>query len=218
MTQRTERSRTLSRALTARGRHGDRARRRGARAHGAGRRVLQRLAQSLFRHRLPRGGGDARRGHRRSRAGCARASRGTRGAMPRTTPAAVPVCRFFGTPGVGPELALLHRRRGRVRARQDQSELDVRGDRVLHRGAAGRRVPRGDGAGLPKLLSRRRPSAQSNHRFLPDLTMHQKMAPSSHARRRGDVRAAVHRRRSRPTPCACSSRRRSGPTTRSSRT
>ena len=60
--------------------------------------------------------------------------------------------------------------------------------------------------------------SQSNHRFLPDLTMHQKMAGVVDARGRGHVRAAVDCADSRPTPCACSSRRPSDPPTRWCRT
>ena len=75
-----------------------------------------------------------------SRDGRAPASRSTHGATPPTMPAAVPVCRFFGTPGRRSQLALLHGGRRRVRDGQGEPELDLRGDRVLHPSAAERRV------------------------------------------------------------------------------
>ena len=61
------------------------------------------------------------------------------------------VCRFFGTPDVGPELALLHRRRRRVREGEDAAGVDVRGHRVLHPDAEQRRLRR-QLAGVPQLL------------------------------------------------------------------
>ena len=50
--------------------------------------------------------------------------------------AAVPVCRFFGTPGVGPNSHFYTADASRVRDRQAEPGLDVRGHRVLHRGAS----------------------------------------------------------------------------------
>ena len=105
---------------------------------------------------------------------------------------AVPVCRFFGTPGVGPNSHFYTAERRGVRDGQDKPELDLRGDRVLHRRAARRRLR----DGTEPVYRSFYPGAtvsESNHRFLPDLTMHQKMAAASTARRRRDVLAAVRR-------------------------
>ena len=116
-----------------------------------------------------------------------------------------------------PELALLHRRRRGMRAGEDQSRLDLRGDRVPRRRC--RKAARAKTGTQPVYRSFHagRSVSQSNHRFLPDLTMHQKMASSSTLE--GVVMCApLSTRRSRPTPCAFSSSRPSGRPTRSSHT
>ena len=93
-------------------------------------------------------------------------------------PAAVPVCRFFGTPGVGPNSHFYT---------ADAAECAiVKGnpDWTYEAIAFHVEVPQGGAckAGAEAVYRSFHPGAnvgESNHRFLPDLTMHQKMASAS---------------------------------------
>ncbi len=91
---------------------------------------------------------------------------------------AVPVCRFFGTPGVGPNSHFYTADAAecaKVKQNPDWTyegiafHVDVPQDGACAAGTAAVYRSFYPGATV----------AQSNHRFLPDLTMHQHMAPSS---------------------------------------
>jgi uncharacterized protein (DUF1800 family) len=93
-------------------------------------------------------------------------------------PAAVPVCRFFGTPGVGPDSHFYT---------ADAAEcalVKTNPDWTYEAVAFHVEVPLGGAcsAGTEAVYRSFFPGAnvsRSNHRYLPDLTMHQKMASSS---------------------------------------
>jgi hypothetical protein len=93
-------------------------------------------------------------------------------------PGAVPVCRFFGTPGVVPTRTSTRRMRPSARSSRPIRTGRTRPSRSTCRfrqpadAAPARR--RCTGASMRALQV-----SESNHRFLPDLTMHQKMASSS---------------------------------------
>jgi uncharacterized protein (DUF1800 family) len=93
-------------------------------------------------------------------------------------PAAVPVCRFFGTPGVGPNSHF-------YTADAAECALVKTNPNWTYEAIAFHvEVPLGGAcnAGTEAVYRSFYPGAsvsQSNHRFLPDLTMHQKMASSS---------------------------------------
>jgi len=93
-------------------------------------------------------------------------------------PAAVPVCRFFGTPGVGPNSHF-------YTADAAECALVKSNPNWTYEAVAFYiEVPQGGACnpGTEAVYRSFYPGAnvsQSNHRFLPDLTMHQKMASSS---------------------------------------
>jgi hypothetical protein len=93
-------------------------------------------------------------------------------------PAAVPVCRFFGTPGVGPNSHF-------YTADAAECALVKTNPNWTYEAIAFHvEVPQGGAcnAGTQAVYRSFHPGAavsESNHRFLPDLTMHQKMAPSA---------------------------------------
>ena len=93
-------------------------------------------------------------------------------------PAAVPVCRFFGTPNVGPNSHF-------YTADAAECALVKTNPNWTYEAIAFHvEVPQGGAckAGTEPVYRSFYPGAsvsQSNHRFLPDLTMHQKMATSS---------------------------------------
>ena len=90
------------------------------------------------------------------------------------TTGTVPVCRFFTTPGTfGPKSSHFYTAdRGRVRRAQAQPELDLREDRVPHRGACGRRVRRSARCRSTGCTTTGRRGAP-NHRFTTDLALYQ---------------------------------------------
>ena len=93
-------------------------------------------------------------------------------------PAAVPVCRFFGTPNVGPNSHFY------TASAAECALVKTNPDWTYEAIAFHVAVPQGGAcqAGTEAVYRSFHPGAsvsQSNHRFLPDLTMHQKMASSS---------------------------------------
>jgi len=91
---------------------------------------------------------------------------------------AVPVCRFFGTPGVGPNSHFY------TADAAECAKVKQNPDWTYEGIAFHVDVPKGGacGAGTTPVYRSFYPGAtvaQSNHRFLPDLTMHQRMAGSS---------------------------------------
>ena len=92
--------------------------------------------------------------------------------------AAVPVCRFFGTPGVGPNSHFY------TADAAECAKVKLNPDWTYEAIAFHVEVPQGSkcGAGSMPIYRSFYPGAnvsQSNHRFLPDLTMHQNMAAAS---------------------------------------
>ena len=102
--------------------------------------------------------------------------------------AGVPLLRHAGRRS---GLALLHGGCRRVRDGEGQPQLDLRGDRVPHPRCRRTETVRPTRKPCTAASIPGASVSQSNHRFLPDLTMHQKMAGSSIARGRGHVRPAV---------------------------
>ncbi len=92
--------------------------------------------------------------------------------------AAVPVCRFFGTPGVGPNSHFY------TASADECAKVKLNPDWTYEAIAFHVEVPQGANcaAGTEPVYRSFYPGAnvsQSNHRFLPDLTMHQNMASAS---------------------------------------
>ncbi|MFO1305474.1 MAG: DUF1800 family protein [Burkholderiales bacterium] len=93
-------------------------------------------------------------------------------------PTAVPVCRFFGTPGVGPNSHFY------TADAAECATVKANPNWTYEAIAFHVEVPQGGACkpGTEAIYRSFYPGAnvsQSNHRFLPDLTMHQKMASSS---------------------------------------
>lgn len=93
-------------------------------------------------------------------------------------PAAVPVCRFFGTPGFGPNSHFYTADAAECAAVKANPHWIFEGIAFYIEPPVGGQC----GAGTEAIYRSFRPGAsvtESSHRFLPDLTMHQKMAPAS---------------------------------------
>ena len=82
-------------------------------------------------------------------------------------------------PNVGPNSHFYTSDAGGVREGQAEPELDLRGHRVLHRADGIGNLCRGKTEPMYRSFYPGAQVSESNHRFLPDLTMFQKMAPAS---------------------------------------